>query len=307
MPRLSTALLLCAIPLAACVSEPGRVDEAAERRAANDPQALTRIADAALESGDARTASAFLGRAAKLAPADAQLQIRYARVLAEAGQTEEALKVLRQAQSRGPDDPAVSAALGRLLVSMRKPDVAAGVFRRGLAAHPNDTALLVALGVALDLAHDQAGAQAAYRRALALKPGLVAARNDLALSLALSGQAAEAIRQLNDLRADLAGRGAAPEQEATVEGNLALAYSMAGDVQKAMRTAGAALKPADQAQNARIYSALAGAPLGGGGVGGAIGKPGSGAKDVSGLPAPAGASPSSPAAAADGIAPRLPD
>lgn len=297
MPRFPTVLLLCAIPLAACVSQPGRIDQEAEQRAANDPQALARIAEAAVQAGQVQPATAFLGRAAKLVPDDAQLQIRYARILAEAGQSDEALKVLRQAQSRAPDDAVVSMALGRHLVSMRKADVAAGVFRRGLAAHPGDTALLVALGVALDLGRDQEGAQAVYRSALAVKPNLVAARNDLALSLALSGQTAEAIQQLIDLHADLVGRGAEPDQIATVDGNLALAYGMAGNVQGAMQTGGIALKPADAAQNARFYSALAGAPL----LGVSKGAPGSGAKDVSGLAAPAGVGPSKPAAA--GIAP----
>ena len=297
MPRLPTAMFLCVIPLAACVSEPGRVDEAAERRAANDPQALARIAEAAIQAGDGQAASAFFGRAAKLAPADAPLQIRYAQALAGAGQPEEALKALRQAQSRTPDDAAVSLALGRRLVSMRQADVAAGVFRRGLVAHPRNTALLVALGVALDLRRDQQAAQAAYRSALSVDPTLIAARNNMALSLALSGRTAEAIRQLTDLRADLVGRGAELNQVVTVDGNLALAYGMAGDVQRAMQTAGATLKPADVAQNARIYSVLAGVPPGGDGNG----APGSGAKDVSGLPAPAGASPSKPAVV--GIAP----
>ncbi len=297
MLRFPTVLLLCVIPLAACVSQPSRVDQEAEQRAANDPQALARIAEAAVQAGDVQSATAFLGRAARLAPADAQLQIRYARTLAEAGQLDEALRVLRQAQSRAPDDAAVSMVLGRHLVSMHKADVAAGVFRRGLAAHPSDTALLVALGVALDLGRDQQGAQAAYRSALAIKPDLVAARNDIALSLALSGRTAEAIQQLSDLRADLVGRGAEPNQVATVDGNLALAYGMAGNVQRAMKTEGTALKPADAAQNARIYSALAGSPL----LGVSAGAPGSGAKDVSGLTAPAGVRPSKPADV--GIAP----
>lgn len=300
MPHLSTALLFCVLPLAACVSEPGRVDEAAEQRAANNPQALARIAEAAVQAGDVQSATTFLDRAAKLAPTDPQLQIRYAHLLAGAGQAEEGVRVLRQAQARAPDDPAVSLALGKLLVSRHQADVAAGVFQRGLASHPADTALLVALGVALDLAHNQADAQAAYRSALAVNPNYVAARNDLALSLALSGATATAIQQLNSLRADLVGRGAEPNQIATVDGNLALAYGMAGDLKRAMQAGGAALKPADLAQNARIYSALAGASPDGSGVG-TTGAPGSGAKDVSGLPAPAGADPSKPAEA--GMAP----
>lgn len=269
MSRPLITLLLCMAPLAACVSDPGRIDEAAERRAANDPQAMSRIAETAMQSGDLEAAKSFYGRAAKLAPADPETQIRYAQALAALNNVDEAVAVLRQAQAHAPNDALLSLTLGRLLVSARQANVATGVFRRGLVAHPRDTALLVGLGVALDLAGDQAGAQAVYARALALDPGNAVARNDLALSLALSNQPTEAVRRLSALRDELVRKGAEPAQIATVDGNLALAYSLSGDVQRAVKVGGAALKPADLAHNTRFYSALAGGAFKEGGKTGA--------------------------------------
>ena len=308
MPRPSILLMLCAIPLAACASDPGRINEAAEQRAADDPQAMARIADAAVRSGDIQSANAFYSRAAKLAPTDVPAQIRYANTLAALGRVNEAVAALRQAQAHAPDDASLSLALGQCLVSTRQAGAAAGVFRRGLAAHPRNAALLVGLGVALDLARDPAGAQAAYMDALKLDPGSTAARNDLALSLALSNQPSEAIRRLSALRDDLARDGAAPAQVATVDGNLALAYGLAGDMGSAMQAGGASMQPGDLARNARFYSALAGGPPKGAARGATgTGTPGSGAGDRSGLPASAGsAAPSEPAGPGAAIAP-MPD
>ncbi len=62
------ALLVATVLPAACVSPPSRVDEAAENRAAQDPEALGPIASAAEQSGDLQAAQAFYARAAELAP-----------------------------------------------------------------------------------------------------------------------------------------------------------------------------------------------------------------------------------------------
>ena len=69
-------------------------------------------------------------------------------------------------------------------------------------------------------------AQESYRRALAASPGLVAANNNLGMSLLLSGRAADAVAVLEPL----ASR---PDAPARVRNNLAVAQAAAGDRNRA--------------------------------------------------------------------------
>lgn len=248
---------LVAMALCGCVGPPNRIDTAAEQRAANDPAALTRIADAAAQSGEAQTADAFYKRAITLDPANVDSQIKYARTLTAQGRAEEAVEQLTRARAASPQNPRLAATLGKLLVLVHRAGPATSVFRDALNTHPNDLALLVGLGVALDADQNPAAAQDLYRRVLAVEPHSTAARNDLALSLALSGHPAEALEQFRRLRAEMSQAGASQSALATVSGNLALTYGLEGDMRDAAQTAATSLTPSDLADNMRFYSALA--------------------------------------------------
>ena len=64
---------------------------------------------------------------------------------------------------------------------------------------PRNTAALNNLGVCRDLQGKHAEAQEAYRRALEVQPGLASARENLGLSLALSGNAQEGAKMLDQV------------------------------------------------------------------------------------------------------------
>ena len=248
---------LMAMVLCSCVGPPSRIDTAAEQRAANDPAALTRVADAAAQAGDVQAAGAFYKRAVTLDPANINSQIKYAQVLTAQGHTEDAIEQLTQARVVSPENPRLAATLGKLLVLAHRAGPATSVFRSALNTHPNDLPLLVGLGVALDANQNPAAAQDVYRRVLAVEPHSMAARNNLALSLALSGHPTEALAQFRVLRAEMAEAGAPQSALATVSGNLALTYGLQGDMRDALQTAAMSLTPADLADNMRFYSALA--------------------------------------------------
>ena len=248
---------LVAIVLCGCVGPPSRVDTAAEQRAANNPAALTRIADIAAQAGDVQAADAFYKRAVTLDPANADSQIKYAQTLTAQGHIEEAIEQLTQAHAASPENPRVAATLGKLLVLSHRAGPATSVFRSALNTHPNNLPLLVGLGVALDAGQNPAAAQDVYRRVLAIEPHSTAARNDLALSLALSGHSAEALEQFRVLHTEMSEIGAPQSALATVSGNLALTYGLQGDLRDAAQTAATSLTPADLADNMRFYSALA--------------------------------------------------
>ena len=275
---------LVALALCGCVGPPSRIDTAAEQRAANNPAALIRIADAAAQSGDMQTADTFFKRAVALDPANVDSQIKYAQALAMRGRTEEAIEQLTQARTASPENSRLAATLGKLLILAHRAGPATLVFRNALTTHPNDLALLVGLGVALDAGQNPAAAQDVYRRVLAVAPHSTAARNNLALSLALSGHPAEALEQFRTLRAEMSEVGASQSALATVSGNLALTYGLQGDMPNAAQAIATSVTPADLAANIRFYSALA--PVG----------PAAAAGAGSELPPAPAASPASPPA-----------
>ena len=211
--RLSSLFLLTA-----CTGDLGIAETQREQRVANDPAAMTRIARAAEVAGDPASAEAFYQRAADLRPADGVVSISLARSLVEQGRNDAALDVLRNEHVRLPGNILVAATLGRLLVAVRRPRDALAAFEDGLHDDPQSVSLLIGRGVALDALGQHPAAQASYRVALAIAPQDVAARNNLALSLVLSGHADQAVEILRALR-----RASDPADAATVNGNLALA------------------------------------------------------------------------------------
>lgn len=230
--------------------EPG-ADMARQRQVAHDPDALMRIARAASAADDPAGAAAFYARAAELRPDSVPAEIGYGRALARQGRLDEAVAALDAARRRAPADPALAAALGRLQIAAGRPEEALASFADGLRAHSADPALLIGSGVAEDALGRHAAAQDAYRRALAAAPGNVAARNDLAFSLALSGDCGRSLAMLRALAAEASGPDAA-----AVRGNLALVYAMSGDVPAAAQTARGAMSPADAENNLRFYALL---------------------------------------------------
>jgi Flp pilus assembly protein TadD len=84
------------------------------------------------------------------------------------------------------------------------------------------------LGIAYDLQSDHSSAQNAYRKALGADPTMRAAEVNLALSMALSGQAAEAVRRLKPLASG-------PGTSSRLRQDLAAALAIAGDKPEAAR------------------------------------------------------------------------
>ena len=250
-------VIALAMPAVACTAGTGPVDAERQAAVARDPAALTRIASAAEQAGDFGSAGLFYRRAADLQPDAADAQVALARLLAEQGRTDEAIGALQAAHARDPANPALAATLGRMLVVAHRPEAALLVFQEGLTAAPGSPSLLIGQGVALDAVGQHAAAQTAYRQVLAKDPDNVPARNDLALSLALSGELQDSIALLQRLlsASDAADHG-------TVVGNLALVYGVSGDPQQAENAALQALTAEDAARNLSVYAALHGGDQG---------------------------------------------
>jgi Flp pilus assembly protein TadD len=170
--------------------------------------------------------------------------------LAEAGDAQAAMgdrlsaeTSYKQALRLSPHDVRARLGMAKLLL---RDDLkgAERAFRAILVDAPHDPVVLNDLGYVLDLQERHAEAQNIYLEALASDPGRLSTRVNLALSLALSGQAARAEQMLRDL-AQNAGA------TSKVRLDLAVAQVIAGHDEDAQITMSSDLSP-EEAKNALV-------------------------------------------------------
>ncbi|MGF1276559.1 tetratricopeptide repeat protein [Acetobacter pasteurianus] len=231
--RFPRFFLFCCLPaslLTACVQTPGTNPDTTRQmmQAAQNPEALARIGQTALQTGDTNTAITFYNRAALLRPDRLDLQLGYAQALTAGGKANEALGLLIPLAAKNPDNAQLGLITGRLLIETGRQREAVNLLQTALHQAPSDIHILVALGVALDTLGNQQAAQGYYQKALALSPDDVAARTDMAISLALSGSYQQALGILRPLRGELAGTDQTMHS-AAVENALAMVYGLMGD------------------------------------------------------------------------------
>ncbi len=221
--------VLCLTALTACQQKPASLvsGNGASIQAARD----------ALNEGEAGTSLAIAKGVLSSQPGNVA-------ALAQAGDAEAVLgdrlaadADYRQALARSPGD--VRARLGQGKMQLRDdPHAAEATFRAVLAGSPRDPSVLNDLGYVLDLQERHTEAQGYYQQAITLDPGRISSRVNLALSLALSGQAARAEAMMRDIAASAS---VTPR----VRADFALAQVMAGHDQDAVGTLGSDLTPAE--------------------------------------------------------------
>ena len=195
--------------------------------------ALMRMGDQTREGGDPVAALRFYVRAARLAPGNAEIQKRLGYSLLAMHRYPAAASAFRQALATKPADADSLRGLGNALIAQDRPKVAVNFLKSAIANSAKskiDHRSYNSLGVALDMIADHVGARQAYRLGLEQKPENVALRNNLGLSLALSGKYRQSMAVLEGV-ARSGGGGAA-----RVRQNLALVYGLAGRNKMAKRT-----------------------------------------------------------------------
>jgi Flp pilus assembly protein TadD len=140
-----------------------------------------------------------------------------------------------------PNNAQALLGLGRLRLA-QDPAAAEALFARVMTADPRNAVALSDLGVARDVQGHHAAAQDAYRLALGVAPDFMAAQVNLGLSLALSGNADEAVRQLRPLAT-------AADATPLVRQDLALALTLNGRKDEASAMLGRDMRP-DQVRDA---------------------------------------------------------
>lgn len=130
------------------------------------------------------------------APGEATVSLAYADTLEQRGQYGQAKAVLEQAAIRNPDDTVVLAAYGKSLVRVGRNAQAREVLARAHTPDRPDPSVLGAEAVAADQMGEHAAAQELYRAALQIAPRDSVLLSNYGLSLILTKALAEAEEQL---------------------------------------------------------------------------------------------------------------
>lgn len=240
---LAAAAAASALVLVAC----GTAEAASSPAAEPAPTAAStlKLARTLRGAGDLDAAIGAYRTVMASKPLDPAVQVEFGDALLEAGLIDQAMGVYGQIdpKSKGGVDALMGLAQARL--KLGSPDRALAYADRAVAIAPTEPRAQVLRGVILDGAGRHAEAQACYRAALQQLPRSVAARNNLALSLAIVGHYAEALDLLEPIaRSSDASPG--------LRQNLALIYGLKGDREKALALGRADLGPAVAEANQRF-------------------------------------------------------
>lgn len=179
-------------------------------------------------------------------PNDAAVQVELADTLLEVGLMDDAIGLYSAVDSRSPSAGEAEFGLARAQLQLNQPVRALAHMDRAVALSPANPRVLIGRGVVLDRMGRHAEAQASYRSALVQEPRSVAARSDLALSLAFTGQYDQALEILEPI-ARSAGSTAQDRQ------NLAFVYGLKGDRTDALALSRVDLDEASAQANAKFF------------------------------------------------------
>ncbi|MDX6750118.1 tetratricopeptide repeat protein (plasmid) [Geminicoccaceae bacterium 1502E] len=183
------------------------------------------LANAALAGGSAEDAIQLYQTVQAEEPGSIPAMLGLAAAQTASGDPVAALASYQEAQRLAPNDRIVSLGLARKLLDLDRAGEAETLLRSlaGTAGTgPRDVTAWNMLGVALDRQGRHGEAQTVYRSGLALAPASIPLRNNLALSMALSGDPREAIEILQLLPPS-------PAIAKRVRHNLAVALLADGD------------------------------------------------------------------------------
>jgi len=190
--RILTLMLIAA--LAGCASQ-GADQTAANSDVSGSP---LKIADVALAQGAPTVALRAMEGVLASDPRNTAALLRQAKAQEALGNTAAAETSYRRALAINSNLDEARLGLAKVWLHT-DPVQAEKVLLEVLDRDPHNTAALNNLGVARDLQGKHAEAQEAYRRALAVQPTLASARENLGLSLALSGKPQEGAQMLDQI------------------------------------------------------------------------------------------------------------
>jgi Flp pilus assembly protein TadD len=208
-----------------------------------------RLARAARTARDYGSAVNLYKTSLNIHPDDPGILVELGETLLEIGMIEDAIDTFNHVDASSPARLGAELGLGRSHLATHQPDMALAHFENSARLAPQDAKALIGQGVCLDLLGRRDEAQAKYRAVLAARPTNIAARNNLALSLALDGQFSEAVEIMNSLASS-------PTATSTIRQNLALVYGLQGDMNRAASASKDDLSPAAIDTNLKLFAML---------------------------------------------------
>ncbi len=215
-----------------------------------DAGTLVSLADTTRATGDPAAAASLYRRAHVLSPQDPAPLIGLGETLNAIGSYLEANDAWTKALAIDPNNSEALNGFGVTLTGLNQPHLALARFQSSLAVRPNARAYN-GLGVAYDMLGEPTNAQSSYRSGLSLDPAHVGLMSNLGVSFALSGRYSEGISMLERATA-------MPGATARDRLNLALAYGLAGEMEKAEALARGELDEQAVLQNMAFYNTLRG-------------------------------------------------
>jgi Flp pilus assembly protein TadD len=167
----------------------------------------------------------------------------------EIGAIDDAIQTFNKVAGNSPARLDAELGLAHTQLALHKPDAALDFLDRAGKIAPHDPRVLIGRGVALDYLGRHTEAQSDYRTVLKEAPEHVAARNNLALSLALAGDFPQAIDIMTQLMRSTA---VTPR----IRQNLALIYGLKGDTQQSAAISRLDLDEKDTEENLRLFGML---------------------------------------------------
>lgn len=241
---------LATLMLAGCSSVLGnRASEVpADARAGDSGSAAStvRLARASRNAGDFASAVNLYRAAVSADPQDAELEVELGDTLVDAGSYDDAINVFNHVDAKSPARVPALLGLMRVELALNEATRALAYADAAKALAPADNKVLIGRGVALDMAGRHGEAQQSYRAVITADPHDLAARNNLALSLALTGGFDEAIEIMKPIALS---SNATPR----CRQNLALIYGLKGDDDQAASLSRLDLDPSATTANLRFF------------------------------------------------------
>lgn len=214
-----------------------------------DPS-LRASAKNAVAKEDYKAAAGYYRSLLVMHPNDPELAIELSKTLRYDQKAEEALPLISGTLEADPQNPALMMELGKVLIDLSRPEDAVETLEEAKSLIPSDWEVYSALGVAYDYMGDWEKAQEIYQIGLGFSSKSPALLNNMALSLAQSGNLGAAVVILE---------GAIQRVDATprMRQNLALFKALQGDADGAARLARRDLPKGTGDQNVEFLKILA--------------------------------------------------
>ena len=214
---------------------------------AKDAAVSLRLARAARAAGDVTGAIQLYRSAAESGPEFAQAFVELGDTLAGTGMLDDAIETYGRVEPASPAGTAALLGLVRAYYELGDAARALEFADKALAQAPREARVQLDRGAVLDTLRRHGEAQEAYRAVLKAMPRHVAARNNLALSLAFTGKYDEALAIMVPL-----ARSTAATQR--IRENLALIYGLSGDRERSASLARMDLDEAAVAGNQEFFA-----------------------------------------------------